>query len=71
LETALDIIRLMDHFELDKVHLEDSSLGMRIGTTIISRNPERFKTTILTGEHPGGNGPKGIWKKWSNRRIIS
>lgn len=52
LETALDIIRLMDHLELDKVHLVGSSFGVRIGTTILSRYPERFKTATLIGGRP-------------------
>lgn len=52
LETALDVIRLMDHLQVDKAHLVGSSFGARIGTTILSRYPERFITATLIGGRP-------------------
>lgn len=55
LEAALDVIRLMDHLNLEKVHLVGTSFGARLATTIVSRYPERFTSVTLIGGRPQWN----------------
>ena len=54
-ECALDVIRLMDHLNIDKAHLVSSSFGARLATTILSHYPERFITSTMVGGLPKWN----------------
>jgi pimeloyl-ACP methyl ester carboxylesterase len=52
LETALDVIRLMDLLQINQAHVVGSSFGVRLATTLLSRYPERFLTATLVGGIP-------------------
>ena len=46
------LIELMDHYELQKVHLVGNSLGCSIAMELLLEYPERFDRVVLMG--PGG-----------------
>jgi pimeloyl-ACP methyl ester carboxylesterase len=46
-EVGLDVIRLMDHLELQSVHAVGYSLGGIIVAKLLTTHPERFRTAVL------------------------
>ena len=46
------IMELLDHYELEKVHVVGNSLGCSIALELLSEHPERFDQVVLMG--PGG-----------------
>jgi pimeloyl-ACP methyl ester carboxylesterase len=51
-----DVIRLMDHLEIDRADLFGYSMGGAISMGLMVRYPERFTSVILGGV--GGRGPR-------------
>ena len=48
-EMALDVVRLLDHMQLDRAHVVGYSLGAHIVAQLLSLHPERFITATLGG----------------------
>lgn len=44
-----DVIRLMDHLNIEKAHVAGYSMGAGITANLISRYPERFQSAVLGG----------------------
>lgn len=48
-EMVQDIVRLLDHLEIDKAHIVGYSMGGFITNKLLSQHPERFLTATLGG----------------------
>jgi 3-oxoadipate enol-lactonase len=48
-----DILRLLDHFKVEKAHLCGLSMGGRIAQDFYPRHPERVATMVLCDTFPG------------------
>jgi pimeloyl-ACP methyl ester carboxylesterase len=48
-EMALDIVRLLDHLDLDRAHIVGYSLGGHLAAQLLPLHPERFITATLGG----------------------
>jgi pimeloyl-ACP methyl ester carboxylesterase len=48
-EMALDVVRLLDHFALDRAHVVGYSLGAHIVAQLLTLHPERLLTAVLGG----------------------
>ncbi|WP_226480431.1 alpha/beta fold hydrolase [Natrinema amylolyticum] len=46
---AADVVRLLDHLEIERADLLGYSMGGRIGTEALYRHPERFNAGVLAG----------------------
>ena len=44
-----DVIRLMDHLDIEKADLFGYSMGGRISTRLMTTHPERFRSVVLGG----------------------
>ena len=62
-EMALDVVRLLDHLQLDRAHIVGYSLGAHIVAQLLSLHPERFITATL-----GGAPRRGPWSPDDDRR---
>ena len=54
-ETALDIVRLLDHLGVERAHMLGYSMGARIIGSLMTSHPERFLSVILGGMAPAWN----------------
>lgn len=57
---ASDLLALMDHLELDTVHVVGFSLGSRVAWRFALAHPERVRRLVL-----GGLGTSDMLKEWS------
>lgn len=55
LEVALDILRLLDHLEIERAHIIGYSMGARVVGSFMISHPERFLRAILGGFAPAWN----------------
>ena len=55
LEVALDILRLLDHLEIERAHIIGYSMGARVVGSFMISHPERFLSAILGGFAPAWN----------------
>jgi len=62
-EMALDVVRLLDHLQLDRAHIVGYSLGAHIVAHLLSLHPERFITATL-----GGAPGRRQWSDDDDRR---
>ncbi|QSW99939.1 alpha/beta fold hydrolase [Haloterrigena alkaliphila] len=46
---AADVVRLLDHLEIERADFLGYSMGGRIGTEALYRHPERFNAAVLAG----------------------
>jgi len=46
---AADVVRLLDHLEIERADFLGYSMGGRIGTEALYRHPERFNAGVLAG----------------------
>jgi pimeloyl-ACP methyl ester carboxylesterase len=58
LEMAEDVLRLLDHLQIQRVHVVGYSMGGAIATQLLVRHPERLLTTALLGSGWEGEDPK-------------
>jgi len=49
LEMVEDVRRLLDHLDVDKVHLAGYSMGSKVANTFRERYPERLRSLVLGG----------------------
>jgi pimeloyl-ACP methyl ester carboxylesterase len=54
---AGDVIRLMDHLEIDRADLMGYSMGGGVALDLIMRHPQRFRRVVLGGVGGGTRGP--------------
>jgi 3-oxoadipate enol-lactonase len=54
-----DLLRVLDHFGAEKVHLAGLSMGGRIARNFALRHPERLHSLVLAGTSPGFNALSG------------
>lgn len=60
--TAVEVLELMDHLQIDKAHIHGYSMGGAITGRILSSNPERFITAGF-----GGSGIREVEQEWIER----
>ena len=63
-EMGLDVVRLLDHLEIDKAHVLGYSLGAHIVAQLLTLRQERFLTAIL-----GGSAGRRHWSADDDARV--
>ena len=51
-DSALDVLRLMDHLEIPNAHIVGYSMGARLTGYLLANHPERFISATLGGSTP-------------------
>ena len=51
-ELARDVVRLLDHLKIDRVHVAGYSLGAVIAGRLVATNPDRLASVAFIGHHP-------------------
>lgn len=66
-----DIIRLLDHLQIERAHIIGSSMGARTVGKTMTTHPDRFLTAILIGFAPAYNwsaeDQQAVEERWENR----
>ena len=65
-EMALDVVRLLDHLQLQRAHVVGYSLGAHVVAQLLTLHPERFITATL-----GGAPGRRRWSEDDDRRIAT
>jgi len=61
LEMVEDVRRLLDHLQVEQVHLVGYSMGARVASAFRSRYPERLRSVALCGYGwPWSSGPRSL-----------
>lgn len=58
LEVVGDVVRLLDHLELDRAHIVGYSMGGMLANAVRAEHPDRVATTVLGGN--GWSGGQGV-----------
>jgi len=61
-EMAEDIVRLLDHLELERAHLLGYSAGAYLVGTVAALHPERVSSVIFAGQAPLVTGAPSTWE---------
>lgn len=51
-DSALDVLRLMDHLEIPRAHIVGYSMGARLTGYLLANHPARFVSATLGGSTP-------------------
>src|SRR6187401_1354268 len=51
-EMAKDVVRLLDHLNIQKAHIVGYSLGAMIAGRLVTTNPDRLLSVAFIGHHP-------------------
>jgi pimeloyl-ACP methyl ester carboxylesterase len=51
-ELALDVIRLLDHLNIQRAHIVGYSLGAILAGRLVATNPDRLASVAFIGHHP-------------------
>lgn len=70
---ANDIFALLDHLEIDAIHLVGLSMGGMIGLQMAVGQPERFKSLTIVNSGPElvPRTLKERWQIWQRRLVLS
>jgi 3-oxoadipate enol-lactonase len=65
-----DVLRVIEHFGMEKIHLVGLSMGGRIARNVALRFPERLKSLALVSTTPGFDAlsPEGVKRFVTERR---
>jgi 2-succinyl-6-hydroxy-2,4-cyclohexadiene-1-carboxylate synthase len=61
-EMARDILGLMHHLDLERVHVVGSSLGAEVGLSLAAHYPEKVTSLVCDGALASVYGPYGTWE---------
>ena len=58
---AHDVVRIMEHLNLERAHIVGSSLGAEVGLCMAANYPEKVSSLVCEGALYSEYGPYGIW----------
>jgi pimeloyl-ACP methyl ester carboxylesterase len=61
-EMARDIMGIIHHLKLERVHIVGSSLGAEVGLSLAANYPEKVISLVCDGALSSEYGPYGVWE---------